>query len=270
VSGLLETYRGVVLASECDTFGHLNIAYYVERFADAAQDFLARRAPGLRWRTLALSTRYEREYRAGEGIVVESGLLGVEPTAARIAHRATSSATGERTTLAEHVLAPAAGVLPALGTVFAWETPPFAPLELPAGNGVIPSGRDRVKAAEADDGQLSLLGFLQRFSGACMQVIEAIGMDEAYRRAAACGFSTIETRLAIEEAPALGEGVVVASDILSIGTSSLRMVHRMRNAADGRPLAHFYQAGVQLDLAARRPSPWPNELREKATSLRIA
>jgi acyl-CoA thioesterase FadM len=170
--------------------------------------------------------------------------------------------------LAEHVLAPADGKLPALGDTVAWETP-FAALELAPGAGVVPSGRDRVKAAEAEDGRLSLLGFLQRFSGACMQVIEAVGMTEAYRRTGNRGFSTIETRLAVTAAPALGEGVVVASDILSIGSSSLRMLHRMSGAADGRALAQFYQAGVQLDLDARRPAPWPKEIHDRAAGLRV-
>jgi acyl-CoA thioesterase FadM len=272
LDGLVETYRGGVAAWECDVFGHLNIAFYVERLVDAAEDLLARHAPGRRFRTLALDTRYEHELRAGDGIAIQSGIIAIEPGALRIGHEAVNSVTGERTTFAVHRLAPAAGDPPLLaGAVCAWSLPDFPTLDLPAGQGAIPAGRDRVRPPEALEGTLSLLGILHRFSGACLHAIDAIGMTGDYRRAANCGFATFETRLELAPAQAvLGDGVVVTSGIVEIGTSSLRMLHRLATARDATPLARCYQAGVHFDLAARRASPWPPEMRAKATALRIA
>ena len=189
--GFVETYRGGVAAWECDVFGLLNIAFYVERLADAAADLLERQAPGRRWRTVALDTSYERELRAGEGIVIRSAILAATPDQVRVVHEAVESASLARAARAEHVLAP----LPLLGPELAiapvaWE--PFPAFRWPEGAGRIAAGRDRVRAGETEESRLTLLGYLHRFSNACLHVIEAIGMDPAYRRAANHGFATFE------------------------------------------------------------------------------
>ena len=253
IDGMIETYRGAVAAWECDAFGHLNIAHYVDRFAAAAADLL-----GEGWSTLSLDTQYLAELRATAGIIIRSGLLAAANGHAHLAHEAVNIA-GERTTLAEHRLA-RAGAVPAAAGAFAWDH--FPTLEWPAGDGLIPSGRDRVRGA----GSLSF--YVHRFSDACLFAIEALGMSEAYRREHNRGFATFETRLALEHpAPAEGEGLVVTSGVAAIGGSSLRLVHHMRAAGDGRLLARFYQAGVHFDLAARRAAPWPPEFRATAASL---
>jgi acyl-CoA thioester hydrolase len=265
--GLVETYRGGVGVWECDAFGHLNIAFYVERFADAAGDLMERHAPGRRWRTLALDIPYEHELRAGEGLAIRSGIIAGAGAEIRLAHAAVNSASGERTTLAEHVIALAPGGGTPAPTALAW--PRFPALDLPAAEGTIPTGRDRVRAEEAAAGALSLFGYQRRFSNACLQVLDAIGMTEPYRRAANRGFATFETRLAIADSAAIGDGLVVASFVSGVGNSSLRMVHRMRRALGGRPIATLYQAGVHFDLATRRASPLPPELREAAAALSV-
>ncbi len=113
-----------------------------------------------------------------------------------------------------------------------------------------------------------LLGYLHRFSNACLHVIEAIGMDPSYRRAANHGFATFETRLAIEDpTAAAGDGLVVTSGVVTVGRSSLGMLHRLESSRDGRPLARFYQAGVHFDLAARRSSPGRTRSAHRAEAL---
>jgi acyl-CoA thioesterase FadM len=267
---LVETYRGGVAAWECDAFGHLNIAFYVERFADAALDFLERGAPGRRWRTLALDTFYDRELRAGEGLAIRSGLVSADENSVLLAHEASATASGERMTRVEHILAPVAGDLSRilLPAPVAWER--FPAPSLPTGEGRIPAGRNRVKPWEAAEGSLALLGFVHRFSDACLHVIEAIGMTDTYRRSANRGFATFETRLRMVERAAVGEGVVITSGVVAVGTSSLRMLHRLRATGDNRLLAQFYQAGVHFDLASRRSAPWSQVMRERAESLAIA
>jgi acyl-CoA thioesterase FadM len=269
-AGLVETYRGGVDAWECDVFGHLNIAFYVERLADAGHDLLERLAPDGRWRTVAIAVGYERELRAGEGIVIRSAILEATPARVRIAHEAVESAALARASRAEHVLVPVKAPPAALAAApIAWE--PFPVVRWPSGAGQIAAGRDRVKATDTEEWRLTLLGYLRRFSTACLHVIEAIGMNHTYRSAANHGFATFDTRLAIEDpTAAVGDGLVVTSGVVSVGRSSLAMVHRLRASRDGRLLARFYQAGVHFDLAARRSSPWPAALRAKASSLVIA
>ena len=55
--------------------------------------------------------------------------------------------------------------------------------------------------------------------------------------------------------------------LLHVGNSSIRIFHRMTNAVTGELVATLEQAGVHLDLDARRPAPLPPALRERAQKL---
>ncbi len=268
-ASLIETYRGAVAAWECDAFGHMNIAFYPQRFAAAARDLLERAGGAGGWRTVALDVRYLEELRAAESIVVQSGLLARDGTSVRLAHEGLKP-SGERTTRAEHVLrrdgAPPASTLE---PVAGWER--FQPPDLPKGEGALVTGRTRAAAAWCTAGELTPGGYTHCFSDASVFIMEAIGMSSAYRRAENRGFATFETRLSLE-APRLraGDGLVVTSGVIAVGGSSLRVLHRMRAARDGRLVAQLYQAGVHFDLAARRSAPWPAEFRAKAEKLVLA
>ena len=268
VPGFVETYRGGVAAWECDAFGHLNIAFYGERFDDAARDLLERSAPGRRWRMRSLDTSYLREFRAAEGLVIRSAIIEASPQAVRIAHEAVAGAAAARATLAEQVMVPFAGDdgAPAAAGAFDWQR--FPVRDWPSGAGSIAAGRDRVKPGETEAGGLSLPAFLHRFSNACLHVIETMGMSHAYRHDAARGFATYETRLVIDDAAAMpGDGLVVTSGIVAVGRSSLAMLHCLAATREGRVLGRFYQAGVHFDLEGRRSAPWPDALRDKARTM---
>jgi acyl-CoA thioester hydrolase len=277
---LVETYRGGVTVQECDAFGHLNIAYYVERFADGAYELMRRLAPGTRWRTHRINTRYLAELRAGDPITISSGIVAIDPATLTVGHVATGSAGGAPTTIAEQTLALdapdgeawaelSAALAP---SVVAWGQPGFDPVMLPAAAGSVATGLNRVKTWEADEaGRLSLFGFVDRFSTANIINMNAAGMTSAYMRDENRGFATFETRLALFlPLPAVGEGVAILSGMLEIGKSSVKILHEMRLVRSERRVARFYQAGVHFDLEKRRSTPLPDALREKARALLIA
>lgn len=279
MSGLDVCYRGGVLIQECDAFGHLNIAYYIERFADAAHELMQRLAPGTRWRTRAIATRYLAELRAGDPIAIASGIVALDAATLRVGHLASDGMGGPTTTVAEQTLAldaPDGESWAATRTALAerlvaWKELPFDPLRLPNCSGPVPTGLARVKPAEADqDGRLSLFGFLDRFSSANLVNMNAAGMTGAYMRAEHRGFATFETRLELfPPTPAVGETVATASGMIDLGRSSVTILHDMRLQPSGRRVARFYQAGVHFDLDARRSAPLPDRLREKARRLLI-
>ena len=274
MSELVECYRGGVLIQECDAFGHLNIAYYVERFADAAHELMRRLAPGTRWKTRALSTRYIAELRAGDPIAIASGVVALDAATVRIGHVASNGFGGPMTTSAEHVLALDAPdgeawseTRAALeGAMVPWRELPFDALKLPDKDGPVPTGLARVKSWQADEeGRLSLFGIVDRFSTANLINMNAAGMTSTYIRQEKRGFATFETRLELfPPAPAIGETVAVSSGMLSVGNSSVTILHQMRQQAGERRVARYYQAGVHFDLEARRSAPLPESLRNKA------
>jgi acyl-CoA thioesterase FadM len=278
---LAETYRSVVAAWECDVMGHLTIAYYFDRFTDAAFNLIERLAPGVppaaAWRTRDVLVRYRKELRAGDGIIGRSGVIAGGDALA-IGHEFVDAGNGEITTQVEHRLAPrelpyggrgeersalAAAVTP-------WQSPGFEPIAEPAPSArAIDTGHDRVKASEVDErGELSLAGYVHRFAYACLHVCAAFGMTPSYMRDNRRGFSTFETRLhLLAPSPGAGDGLLLTTRLLAAGNSSLRMTHEMRSAKTGERLALFHQSGVHFDLEARRSVPLPAALRERAQAL---
>jgi len=278
-AGFGETYRGDVEAWECDAFGHMNIAFYGERFGDAAASLLFRLAPMRHFRTVSLLVRYRRELRAGAAIAIRSGVLGVGEGAkrerqVRIGHELTAG-EGVVATEAEHVLAPRdakmrSGLKTALeAAATVWNAEPFASVKLPTAHGALPSLRDRVKSWELDEtGRLSLIGHVRRFSTAVTHAMNAVGMSADYIARERHGFATLESRLALAPwQPGAGAEVAVTSGFLTIGRSSVAMIHDLVEVKGGDRIARLYLAGVHFDLERRRATPMPEAMRQKATNL---
>jgi acyl-CoA thioesterase FadM len=271
MSGPTETYRGVVAAWECDVFDHLTIAYYFDRFPDASAAL--RHKIGLQGaRTTGLVVRYLKELRAGDGLHVESGVIGDIAGALVFGHRVIESATGETTSTIEETLAVEAVPEGAGRYRLAWEKPAGDDPPIPATwTGYVDTCRDAVRPAETNaKGQLSIPGYVHRFSAACLQLVTQFGMTPAYMRSARRGFSTFETRLRLEgPRPRAGDLLVVRSAVTQLGTSSIRIVHRMVDARTDAPVATFHQSGVHFDMEARRSAPWPEELRAKGRAMAV-
>ncbi|HUH85040.1 MAG TPA: thioesterase family protein [Stellaceae bacterium] len=284
-SALKETYRSVVAAWECDVMGHLTIAYYFDRFGDAAMNLVEMLSPSLppaaAWRTERVFVRYHHELRAGDGLFIRSGIVGSEGDALRLGHELVRSGSGDVGTTVEHQLGPRE--LPYGGrdeerrqlaaAAVAWTSPGFEVIpEARHEDRLIDSGRDRIKAAEVDErGELSLSGYVHRFAHACLHACNAFGMTPAYMREHKRGFSTFETRLhLLAPPPGAGDGVVLKSGLIGAGNSSIRLLHEMRHAKTGERLALFHQSGVHFDMETRRSAPMPPELREKAQAIVVA
>jgi len=84
------------------------------------------------------------------------------------------------------------------------------------------------------------------------------------------GFSTFELTMRIGGALPLDAPYLVETGIGHLGNSSLRMIHRMTNARTGAEIAVVGQFGVNLDLDARRPARWSEEIRARAAALVVA
>lgn len=280
--GLTETYRGDVEAWECDSFGHMNIAFYGERFGDAAASLLFRHAPARSWRTTSLFVRYLKELREGESVVIGSAVIGTAEVnkgerIARIGHEMRQS-DGQIATVAEHALAPfdakMRGTLKGIfdGAAAAWKAAGFAAIALPAKHGPYPTIRDRVKSWELDErGRLSLFGHVRRFSTASGHLMNRVGLTADYIHKARRGFATFETRLALAPfQPGAGAEVAGTSGLMKVGNSSVVMIHDLVETRNGERIARFYQAGVHFDLDKRKSAALPDDLRAKAMTMLIA
>ena len=103
MSGLLETYRGVVYPWHCDHMGHMNVMWYVGKFDEATWNLFA--AMGVTVAFLRENKRgmaavqqnisYKRELVAGDTLTVHSAFLEVRDKVARFVHEMRHGETGE-------------------------------------------------------------------------------------------------------------------------------------------------------------------------------
>jgi acyl-CoA thioesterase FadM len=274
----IETYRGAVPPWQCDVTEHFTIAYYFDRVEEAEANLadalnlggLPRRADLHR----RIDARFARELRAGASFHVESAALAVDD-GLRLGHRFIDSANGEVVTWFDQHWDLSATPLTqqqraAIGARLAeWNGPVAETRPEPlATDRFIPTARGRVKTGDVDAaGHFALGAIVHRFSNASGQLGAAIGMDADVMQQQRRGFSTFELSLRMSGALPLDAPYVVETGIGHIGNSSLRMIHRMTDARSGAEIARLSQFGVNLDLDARRPARWPEDIRRRAEAL---
>ncbi len=276
----IETYRDTVPPWECDVTEHFTIAYYFARLEEAEPNLAEALGLGERLRvggfTRWLDVRFARELRAGSSFQVEGAVLGLDE-GLRLGHRFVDSANGETVTWIDErwdlANAPLSGEERGAlaGRLATWEGPVAEIRPEPKSTeGFIPTARGRVRPADLDSaGHFGLAAIVHRFTDACIQAGSAIGMDSEYMEKSRRGFSTFELALRIGGALGLDEPYLVETGIAHLGNSSLRLVHVMTDPRSGREIARLGQYGVNLDLDARRPARWPDEVRTRAAKLVI-
>lgn len=271
----IETYRGAVPPWQCDVTEHFTIAYYFDRLEEAAANLaehlslgdLPRRADV----THRINARFVRELRAGASFHVESAALSVD-NGLRLGHRFVDSVNKEVVTwFDEHWDTPLTPTQRgAIGSCLEeWNGPASEARPEPVSTvGFIPTARGRVKTNDVDaTGHFSLGAIVHRFSNASGQLGAAVGMDSGFMQQQRRGFSTFELSLRMSGALPLDAPYLVETGVGHLGNSSLRMIHRLTDPRTGTEIARLGQFGVNLDLDARRPARWPDEIRARAAAL---
>ena len=193
----------------------------------------------------------------------------------RLGHRFVDSTNGEVVTwFDEHWDLSAAPLTPQQrgaieGRLADWNGPAAEPRSEPTSTaGFIPTARGRVKPGDVDAaGHFALGAIVHRFSNASGQLGAAIGMDAGFMQQQRRGFSTFELILRMSGVLRLDAPYLVETGIGHLGNSSLRMIHRMTDPRTGTEIARLGQFGVNLDLDARRPARWPDDIRVRAAAL---
>jgi acyl-CoA thioesterase FadM len=263
--GFVETYRGVVYRWELDHNDHFTVAYYFQRFADAGRAVLE--SLGLepaQFATADVRVRYLRELHAGDLMHVRSGVIDVDREGFTAGHKLFNSETGEVAATVEHRFA---GKPPALDGRVAWDVPTRERRPWPRSfDGFADAARDTIRPSELDaDGRVGLAALIHRFSAANGHATARFGITPAYQRDARRGFSTFEFALALGSHDVRpGDVVRVRSALLHVGSSSMRLLHRMTSERTGLEVATLEQAGVHLDMDARRSTPLPDDIRARA------
>ncbi|HUN41366.1 MAG TPA: thioesterase family protein [Acetobacteraceae bacterium] len=271
----IETHRGAVPPWQCDVTEHFTIAYYFDRLEEAEANLGD--ALGVPHRSdipRRIIGRFARELREGASFHVESAPIGLE-AGLRLGHRFVDSANGEVVTwIEEHRDLSAAPLTSEQHHAIAarcatWNGPETEHRPDPlTTDRFIPTARGRVKHTDIDAaGNFALGAMVHRFSNSSAQLGAAIGMDAIFMQQNRRGFSTFELILRVSAALVLDAPYLVTTGIGYLGNSSLRMIHRMADPRSGTEIAQLSQYGVILDLDARRPARWPDDIRSRAEKL---
>jgi len=280
-AGFVETYRGTVYRWELDQYDHFTVAFYFQRFGDVVPVLLEALGLGRdRLVTSDVYVHYVSEFRAGDLLHVESCVIELTDDGFVAGHKVFDSSTGAVTTTVEHRFAPAAGAAPlnqaerrALeARRVAWdvERRKWHPQPVTL-DGFREGSLDVIKPAELDaDGRVGLAAYIHRFSASNGHVIDAFGVTPEYMTHERRGFSTFEFQFAITDHDLrAGDIVRVRSALVHVGSSSMRVQHRMRNDRTGKDVATLEQFAVHLDMDARKSTPLPEALRTKALALLV-
>lgn len=287
-----ETYRGMVYRWEEDHNGHMTVAFYFTHLGDATLSVLDSLGLGLtytrRRKSLCVTTdcyvRYVRELRAGDVLHILTGVLGVERDALVLGHKVFNSETGEICTTVEHRLrhvdarrhVPRPFTMAQRETMdqrrVEWDVPARERRPRPSTlDGFHETSRDTVKPDELDVlGQVALTHYVHRFSGANGHATAVFGMTPGYMRTERRGFSTFEFQMEFGGVVRSGDPLRVRSALLHVGKSSMRLLHVMTNERTGERVASLEQLGVHLDMAARRPTPLPDAIRDRAKAILVS
>jgi acyl-CoA thioester hydrolase len=289
----LETYRGTVYRWELDHNDHFTVAFYFSRIADAGAALLDAIGLGARHTapdgrdcvTADCYVRYLAELRAGDILHVMSGVIDVQPDGLVLGHKLFDSDGGRLCATVEHrvilvdveagrdgrqSIALASGQRAAAhARRIDWDGAPRERRPEPRGlDGFRDSARDTIRPWEVEaSGEASLSAYIHRFSAANGHATAAFGLGPSYMRDQRRGFSTFEFQLAVLSGMRSGDLVHVKSALLHVGTSSMRLFHKMFDARTGELRATLEQLGVHLDMDARRSTPLPDTIREKARAL---
>ncbi len=272
----IETFRGSVAPWECDVTEHFTIAYYLDRVDQASTALADRLGLAAHLNTGVFprhfNLRFIRELRAGASFHIESAALALDP-ALRLGHRFVGSSSLQAVTWIEEVwetVRLSDAERKAVGQFTAvWEGPEIERRPEPASTaGSIPTARGQTKPTDFDEfGRFSLAAIVHRFTDAVIQISAAIGITADYMKDERRGYSTFELSLRVSGTPDLGQPYLVETGITHLGSSSIRLLHRMSDPRSGTEFARLGQFGVQLDLDARRPVAVSQQIRAAASRL---
>ena len=262
---MIETYRSIVHAWECDSVDHFTTAFYFAAFGSAHWHLAQRlKLDPAKLELRSCKTRFLRELRAGDIYHIVSGVLAESP--ACIGHQLFNSETSELcATLAQTF----DGAIDAREPIDWPDERPMDRVDFVALANWSPTATNIVQARDLDhSGALSLSTLIHCCSDANVQFQNRIGMTSSYMHDSRIGFATMAYQIGIGRLPdAPGAIIEISSALAHLGRSSLHIAHRVLDGRTRAPIATVAQFGVHFDRKSRRPAEIPERIRTVAQSL---
>jgi acyl-CoA thioester hydrolase len=118
-------------------------------------------------------------------------------------------------------------------------------------------------------GHMNVQFYTARFDEAAWQFLGRLGLTPSFlkrnRRAAVAA----DQRTEYKKEVLAGTLLHIATELMVIGTKSMRLMHRMYDSETNVEVAEMEVVGVYFDTDRRSPVEWPEIVRERADALRV-
>lgn len=116
-------------------------------------------------------------------------------------------------------------------------------------------------------GHMNVQFYVARFDEATWQFLAALGLTPAFLREQGCSAVAADQHTCYRREVLAGTPLHVATELLALGRTSLRFVHRMYDSATDEEVASTELVGVYFDLARRRSAALPDVVHARALAL---
>ena len=116
-------------------------------------------------------------------------------------------------------------------------------------------------------GHMNVAFYVAKFDEATWQFFAHIGMDGAYFREQRGGMGAVEQNLTYEKELYPGDCVEVSTEVVEVLPKAVTFRHHMRNSVTGDAVATCTITAVHIEPSARRASPLPESVLERATGM---
>ena len=138
----------------------------------------------------------------------------------------------------------------------------YTPIETYRGF-VYPSVMDHV-------GHMNVQSYTARFDEATWQFLAQLGLTPSFLKRNQHGAVAVDQHTQYRREVLSGSLLHITTELISLGRTSIRVVHRMYDSETGDEVATTELVGVYFDLDRRAPTPLPAAVHRRATELRTA
>jgi acyl-CoA thioester hydrolase len=125
--------------------------------------------------------------------------------------------------------------------------------------------RGVIQAWQCDHmGHLNVMWYVGKFDEGTWNLLASIGLTPSYLRERKRLMVAVDQCITYRRELLAGDLITVESAVLAVRSSSVRFMHRMRNAETGALASLMILTGVHLDATVRKSCPLPDDVRSAA------
>lgn len=116
-------------------------------------------------------------------------------------------------------------------------------------------------------GHMNVQWYTAKFDEATWHFFASIGISPDYVKREDRGMAAVEQNTRYKSEVMAGDLLVVTTALLEVRDKTLRFLHTMRSAVDGREIATTELTAVHLDLTKRKACSFPQTIRDAASAI---